>query len=408
MNNILILSNNSVSKSESNGRIHSNLILNYIPNHLFNFYVRGIPDVDGVDYITCLPREALLSKLTFNIKKIKFSKPDIGKTNNINNGPNSKSKYVIFHILRSFAYLNNKSILCKLRKYVVENKITIIMLWGCNVPFLYRYAWKLARLCNIRLVIFTGEDYPLKNYNYINREKILYKFLKHQLYRECKKAYEVSSNNFYCNEELKKIYSSEFSTKNDEVVYFPSNFNKVQKNIDRPIKRILYGGNLYNGRVDSLCDIANLLKDRNDVVINVYGKASDEAINKLKCYPNIKFYGEVQYYQLVEFIKQTDLLLHVEGFSKEYIKDCKFAFSTKISDYFNSGLPIFIYGPKEISGISFAYKLYEKVVATGKNELYKLLDLIDRKTIFDLDYTIVENFFSIKNNKIFSILENKN
>ena len=70
-------------------------------------------------------------------------------------------------------------------------------------------------------------------------------------------------------------------------------------------------------------------------------------------------------------------MLHLEGFDKDYIKDCKYAFSTKISDYCALGVPFFTYGPKEISGVNFLYNHIPSYVAINKNELSKLDNILN-------------------------------
>lgn len=391
MNNVLVLSNNAVSKTESNGRIHSYFVKEFIPGRLHNFYVRGIPDVDGVKYISVSPKKALLSKLSFGLLNVKFNNEDCGASVSAKASP--KSKKVFYHLIRSFAYLNNRRIINKLSNYIILNNIDTIYLWGCNVPFLYNYAWKLAKKNNIDLITFTGEDYPLKDYNYISRKKSCsFKCFQRRFQKESKKVYEVSRKNMFANEELKQLYSNSYSLQNGEVNYFKSELAKVDRKVDK-IKNIIYGGNLYPERANSLLEIARYVEKYEDVIINVYGTASEEIIAKLDKQKNIKYHGVVSYDDLLEEIKRADLLLHIEGFSKEYIKDCKYAFSTKISDYFVLGLPMFVYGSEEISGIKFCKKVILEFTAINKKELNKLDSIFKMSVRYSLNNEDIEKLF---------------
>ena len=391
MNNVLVLSNNSVSKTESNGRIHSYFVKEFIPGRLHNFYVRGIPDVEGVKYLSVFPKKALLSKLSLGILNVRFNNEDGGASGSAKASP--KSKKIFFHRIRSFAYLNNRRIIKNLSAYIKENNIDTIYLWGCNVPFLYNYAWKLAKLNNIDLITFTGEDYPIKDYNYISYKKSCsFKCFQRRFQKESRKVYEISKKNVFANEELKELYSNAYHLENGEVNYFKSELSKVDRKVDK-IKNIIYGGNLYPERANSLFEIASYIEKYKDVVINVYGNASEEIISKLNEHRNIKYHGLVSYIDLLEETKKADLLLHIEGFSKEYIKDCKYAFSTKISDYFALGLPMFVYGSEEISGIKFCKKVIPEFTSISKDELLKLDEIILGTTKYLFDTSFINNSF---------------
>lgn len=390
MNNVLVLSNNAVSKTESNGRIHSYFVKEFIPRRLHNFYVRGIPDVEGVKYLSVSPKKALLSKLSFGLLNVKFNNEDGGAGGTQKASP--KSKKVFYHLIRSFGYLNNRRIIKNLSNYIIKNNIDAIYLWGCNVPFLYNYAWKLAKKNNIDLITFTGEDYPLKDYNYISFKKsCLFNKFQRRFRKENKKTYLYSKTNLFANEELKELYCSKLSI-SGEVSYFKSVLEKSNRKINK-ITKILYAGNLYNERAKSLCEIANHLQEISDAKIIVYGSCSEEVENDLKNIKNIVYKGVVDYKTVLSEIYDSDLLLHIEGFSKDYVNDCKYAFSTKISDYLLTGLPIFVYGSKEISGIRFCSEIIPDFTATSKDELAKLDTIFNGDIQYKLDYNKIEKLF---------------
>ena len=390
MNNVLVLSNNAISKTESNGRIHSYFVKDFIPRRLHNFYVRGIPDVEGVNYLSVSPKKALFSKLCFGLLNTKFNNEDCGASGSAKASP--KSKKVFYHLIRSFAYLNNRRIIKYLSRYIIESNIDTIYLWGCNVPFLYNYAWKLAEQNNIDLITFTGEDYPLKDYNYISFKKsLLFKKFQKRFAKETRRVYLVSKKNMFANEELRDLYSKAYSLENAEVNYFKSELTKVDRKSGK-IQNIIYGGNLYKERANSLFEIADYIKNYEDVSIHVFGNAAEETLNELKTFENIIYHGVVSYLDLLDEIRKADLLLHIEGFSSDYINDCKYAFSTKISDYFALGLPMFVYGSQEISGIKFCKKVISEFTAINKNELNKLDEILTNKVSYHLDSDIQNKF----------------
>lgn len=389
MNNVLVLSNNAISKTESNGRIHSYFVKEFIPDRLHNYYVRGIPDVEGVKYLSVSPKKALLSKLSFGLLNAKFNNEDGGVSGSPKASP--KSKKVFYHLIRSFAYLNNRRIIENLSNYIIKNNIDTIYLWGCNVPFLYNYAWKLAKKNNIDLITFTGEDYPLKDYNYISFKKsCLFNIFQRRFRKENKKTYLYSKTNLFANEELKELYCSKLSI-NGEVSYFKSALEKSNRKITK-INKILYAGNLYEERANSLCEIAKYLQEISDVKIIVYGSCSEEVENNLKNFKNIVYKGVVDYKTVLSEIYDSDLLLHIEGFSEKYVNDCKYAFSTKISDYLVTELPVFAFGSEKISGIKFLKNHIPDFVACSNEELLKLNDIINGKILYNINDDLVKQF----------------
>ncbi len=390
MNNVLILSNNAVSQSESNGRIHSYFVKDFIPGNLHNFYVRGVPDIEGVNYFSVCPKKALFSKLSFGLFNARLSTPNASAI--FSNSSSKKSKKVFFHLIRSFAYLNNRRIIKNISKYIIKNNIDTIYLWGCNIPFLYNYAWKLAKKNSIELIIFTGEDYPLKNYNYISFKKSLFfRAFQRRFFKETKRCYFASSHNYYANDELKSLYEEKLNLKNGEVMYFRSSLT-TKTNINKEIKNLFFGGNLYGERAKSLFKIADYLEKFPNLIINFYGRVDQNFVSNLNKHKNICYRGEVSYKELVNHLYESDLLLHVEGFSDFYIKDCKYAFSTKISDYLVTGIPVFAFGPEEISGIKFLKKNIPDFVACSNEELSKLDAIINGKILYNINEDLIKVF----------------
>ena len=374
MDKLLVLSNNCASLSESNGRIHSFYVQENINDgSLYNFYIRGNPDIDKVNYLTISNKNALLSKLSFGLIKPKLNTNHMVRTTGTKPASN-KGKKPLLHLFRSFAFFHNIGLNKLLNKYIKDNHIEKIMIWGTNVPYLYRYAYLLSKRNNLKLITFTGEDYPLKNYNYMNKGKrsLFFAILQRSLRKEATRVYKHASLNIYATDDLKELYESKMDINSGEVRMFTSSLKKIDKPYLKKINRFVYGGNLNIYRAQSLCDVAEYLMKYKDIYIDVYGDASNDAISLMNKYPNIHYKGVISYNDLLKEYENADMLLHVEGFDPYYIKDCRYAFSTKISDYLAFGLPFFAYGPIEISGIKHLYKKQPEMVAINRLEFNKL------------------------------------
>lgn len=399
MNNkkILVISNKGLSNNESNGRILSLLLHNYDNKNKHNYCLGGCLDIKDVHYIKMSDKKNIKSLCSFGIIKPELG-GDVATIGNGNNSTSIKHKKAFHYYVRNILYTINFHITRYLKKYIVENDIDVIFLFGSDAPYLYRLARKLSIKTNKELIIYTCEDYPLKEYNYISRGKdknIFYKMLHHSLYKETKKAYKVASKSFFNSEPLKEAYTSTFDIKNASVKYLPSLLSPIDYK-PRPIKNIVYGGNLYQDRVISLLDILEVLsKIDPSVKVNLYGHIDDSDLSLLDRYNNVKYNGIVRYDELIEIYKNADMLLHMEGFSDYSILNYKYAFSTKISDCYMLGIPFFMYSPVEIASTKYGLEVNPKYVAISKEELdNRLNDIFDNRVKYENDAGKIKGDFS--------------
>lgn len=394
---ILVISNKGLSNNESNGRILSLLLHNYDNKNKHNYCLGGCLDIKDVHYIKMNDKRNIKSLCSFGIVKPELG-GDVAPIGNGNNSTSIKHKKAFHYYVRNVLYSINFHITKYMKKYVVNNDIDVIFLFGSDAPYLYRLARKLSTKTNKELIIYTCEDYPLKEYNYISRGKdkdIFCKMLHHSLYKETKKAYEVASKSFFNSEPLKEAYLSKIDFKNAEVRYLPSLLTPVDYK-PRPIKNIVYGGNLYHDRVISLLDILEVLsKIDSSVKVNLYGNVDATDLSLLDKYNNVKYHGIVKYDELIKIYKNADMLLHMEGFSDYSIINYKYAFSTKISDCYMLGIPFFMYSPIEIASTKYGLGVDPDYTATTNEELINMLKkiinnnieyVIDKKSVV-IDFT---------------------
>ena len=393
----LIISNVALSDTESNGRILSLLLSGKDESLLHNYCLGGIHDEKDVRYIKMNDIRNIKSLLSFGCIK-----PDtncyISGVGVLSNG-SIKNKKAIHYFIRNILYMINFHIARYMVRYIEDNNIESIFLFGADSPFLYRLSRLLSKKCNIPLEIYTCEDYPLKDYNYIeggkHNKNIFFKLLMKSLKKQASKAYWIASKSTFNSELLYEDYKKMFRISNPGVKYLPSILDRVEYK-ERDISHIVYGGNLYIDRVNSLLDVSKVLLDVNkDVVIDIYGKASDEDIARLNNNSNINYHGVVEYSKMIEIYKDADMLLHVDGFSDYSIKDYKHAFSTKISDCFMLGIPFFIYAPIDIASTQYAYKMNKDYTAISIEELKdKLNGIINNHLPYKVDYEKINIDFS--------------
>ena len=218
------------------------------------------------------------------------------------------------------------------------------------------------------------------------------------MHKACKQVYEHAKINLYATEDLKIAYEKEIAVSNGAVVYF-SSLLKPAKTNNGEIKNLVYSGNLYNDRAKSLIEISEYIANKPEVFIHLFGTLSKKALKFISNCKNIIYHGIIPYNQMVEELYKCDLLIHIEGFSRFYKKDCKYAFSTKIADYYLLNKPFFAYGPLEISGIKFMYQQNEKYVATSQKELNKLDAFFAPNFIYESNYNFISMYFDAEKNR---------
>ena len=204
-----------------------------------------------------------------------------------------------------------------MKGYIRDNLIESIFLFGSDARYMYRLARKLTKKCNITLTIYTCEDYPLKDFNYIEQGKhnkdTFFKLLLRSLKKQVSKAYQVASSSIFNNESLKDDYMKIYKINNPNVRCLPTTLTKVDYKA-RDIKHIIYGGNLYDDRINFLIDISKAFSVvAPSVSLHIYGKGDN--LDELISYPNVIYQGVVDYSKMIEVYKRADMLLHVDGFS---------------------------------------------------------------------------------------------
>lgn len=190
------------------------------------------------------------------------------------------------------------------------------------------------------------------------------------------KLHKIASLVIYNSRMLERAYSTRFGRAANNVVAYNSAACLTESDsIKHNALVVTYFGNLGVGRVESLIDVARVLKSLGgSLFLDVYGLAQEEDIRKFAEQENIRYHGLVQPDVLKDVIRNSDILLHVESFDPVIRKKIKYAFSTKIAQCLQSGKYFISYAPKEIA--SSQYLLEEGApLASNIEELERLFGM---------------------------------
>lgn len=377
---VLVFSNNSFSLTNSNGRTLGNLFTGWPKESLAQFCISSDgPNWDICNHYCCVSDRAVIhSFLTispvdpYDLHDFSPNNDAAIKKNRIRRTP---FKSLIRHLIWSLGLWWGKSI----NHWFDEFSPQIVMIQSGDTAFMHNLALRVATKYNAKLVFFNTEGiYYLKSVflpkgGFI--DKVIFPIYRH-LYR---KAYEKcmckAEYAFYLNGFIKESNDKVFSVPGD-VIYTSSSIEAFRKQFsDSPA--FVYLGNFGYGRDASLIILSHVLQSINNAyVLDVYGRANDIVQRSMECEPGIRFHGFVPYSMIVDIIKESDILFHVESFDERRVENVKFGFSTKIADCLASGKSFVLFSPQNIACAQYLKETGAGWLASNEAELRKTIEII--------------------------------
>ena len=237
--------------------------------------------------------------------------------------------------------------------------------------FMDHLVLRTAERMRVPLVLYNSEAYRIIDL----KERT---GLERAYYREIEKLYQKLNQKavlvIYNCELLQSSYADRFHTGASQTVAYNSASTVCSEYHPHEPISITYFGNLGVGRVDSLLQIADILREMNvHLSINVYGTANEVDEKRLCEHSNICYHGFVSSSELQGVIEQSDILLHVESFVPEIVPKLRYAFSTKIAQCLCAGRPVFCYAPDGSASVEYLKKENGALVATNLPELKEKL-----------------------------------
>ena len=147
------------------------------------------------------------------------------------------------------------------------------------------------------------------------------------------------------------------------------------------IIKMMYAGNLGDGRWQSLALLARAIAEENKekmkVQLDIYtptpfSRKMKAAFNTLGC----TVYSPISAKEVLERQKESDVLVHVEGLSLMSRLAVRQSFSTKLVDFFTLGKCIFAIGPKNVASIKHLVDNDAAIVAHGESQVVEKLNML--------------------------------
>lgn len=374
---VLIISHNCFSKSGSNGRTLANFFRGYPQEKLSQFYIYNeIPDEDvcqnycrvtDVDVIkSCIPfMHSQMGRVKLNKERTTIS--SYAKNKEIKRTP-------LIYLIRNLFWKMKRWQTKDFFNWINQFNPELVLFQAGDASFMFELALSIAKVNEIPLIIYNSESYFFKEKNYLSESlgsDFFYKIFHKDFKKEAYKAIQYASHCIYISEALKKEYDTFFNKKSSVIMT-----STTVKYDTLCVKNgFVYLGNLGVGRYESLLEIGEeLYAINNDYCLDVYGLCTNEIKEILNTAVGIRYKGVVSYSEVIEIMKRSKLVFHVESFSKFYQWDSRFAFSTKIADCLAVGTCLFVYAPEGIALTDYLIKHDVACVATKKFELREKLE----------------------------------
>lgn len=376
---LLVISRDCFSKINANGKTLESLLCSFKREELMQFYT-GVdnPDFDFCDsYFRITDMQMMKS----------FMKPPIVTVEKVyntvtsNTGTEQISESKIWTSLKklnyNFAVRYFREILWKVSprwkkkfyQWIEKEQPSAIVYMVGDSFYLDNLVLNISKRYNIPVILFNVEAYRIINCKERTGFDRLYNKKSERSYEKMQKQSALTIYN--CNllkESYQKFYA--IIEENAQIAYNAHIFDIERYTPVEGRCNIEYFGNLGVGRVDSLIDIANVLKKiAPELKIDVYGRAPKKEESFLKNHSHIDYHGLVDQDVLTKVKQNADILLQVESFDPDIMKKLKYAFSTKIAQYLCAGRALLSYAPIETASTVYLKEENAAVIADDMESL---------------------------------------
>lgn len=404
---VLVISNNSFSKTGSNGRTLGNFFSGWPKDRLAQFFIATDgPDFDVCDNYYCIEdKSALKAFMTFSVPSRTIYKDILLKNNKpmgLKKNPKTPLRMLIRNIIWTFCRWKNSLFL----NWVDSFSPDIIVVMNSDSFFPLNIARYVSKQKHIPLVIFNTEGYYLfkRNYMWKGEFDTLFFPIYDRLYKHYfKKLMNEAKYVIYANSLLKNDYDAEFKC-DSCVLYTGSAINYQKKDTINEIPIFSYLGYFGFRRYEVLIELSEILHEINPQYrLNVYGDASPDVVDIFNKAAYIEYKGFLPYDKVLDIMHQSDIIFHVENQSDDLKMNLKYGFSTKIADSISSGTLFCLYASPDIACSKYIIEtrgaLYADNASDLKQQLIRVLSNKDyRDQIIERGYALSRLNHDLKNN----------
>jgi hypothetical protein len=376
---VLVISNSEWDDSASFGNTFTNLFSGVEDVELANIFCReGTPCTDVCRAFLKISERTILSgDSARTVQAQRAERPAV-------QGPPSffkKHRWTVFFWARELIWATKRWKCEALDKFVKEFAPDVILLMIYPYSYINRLALYISKKFGIPMVAHVSDDdYSLKQRSW----SPLYWINRLYQRRWIKKAVQ-NSRALYCMTEMQmEEYARYFTTPTRQLVKgVPSSEEVAHKTPGMP-RRLIYAGNLGDGRWQNLLALARAIERVNGgetlATMQVFTPTPlpQRAIKAFAKCPSTVLSGKIPYAEVVRLQSEADVLVHVESFVKKYALRVRHSFSTKLVDYFARRRCVLAVGPRDVASMDYLVRHDCAVVATSVKEIEEKLKLLVR------------------------------
>lgn len=389
MNNVLIISMNSMSLHANNGKTLTNIFSKYHQNEVSQIYFQDeIPESNKFNSFYRIRDVDIIHSFFNKINVGGEVKPQdfvfshfdqYGKIKLIIRNFIKKS-FILKKIFREFLYLKYDKYESDMNRWIEESKPDSIFLVASEYNFPALLVLRISKKYNLPINVFFMDDHIFM------KKSIIRKIVDYSQAKIYNDIVEGSENRYCIGEEMARFYESKYHKKFDWIMNSVDSedfsFNKNYSNLSEDIN-IAYAGGLTIGRFDALLkfnDIMHNYSKIRKIRINLCVCSGTElSSNKIKILKSkgINFLGKVDNQELHNIYNSIDFVLHLESDRKEYKNMTRYSISTKIPECLASKICLIAYGPEDIASMKLIYQNNLGLYLNSNSKRHYLFERLD-------------------------------
>jgi hypothetical protein len=281
-----------------------------------------------------------------------------------------KFKPPLLRLIRKRIWNRKFWITPKLNRWVEKFNPEIIFLSFSRDFFIFDISFYIAKKFNIPIIVSVADDYVFDKRFSIDPFYYVYRYI---FKKTIKKLLSYKTYWMFESSKILKKYESEI--KLISTVQYIGTSMKIETEPDIPekIKTVRYFGNLEAGRLRALKQIAKAFEENDSsIILEIYTKDMGGSKPK-KITKNMIMFPQINYEQVCKLTKTANVLLIVESFKSNHIREVRYSLSTKIADCLSSGKLVLAYGAKDTGALSFLTEQKCCLCATKKSDMMAMV-----------------------------------
>ncbi|WP_282016608.1 hypothetical protein [Marinifilum flexuosum] len=391
--NVLIVSNNAVSKVLNNGKTQENIFNSFQKDNLYQLFVRpqssDLMDMDFCDsYFLIHEKEMIFRRSNcgsiFTKNDCQHISKDVKKYDSL---VRIRSGFSL--IIREMLWLLRLWRTKSLSAWLEDIKPQIIFFDAGNLGGLHILVRHISNKMNIPYVVYNSDDYIINPkvsglFSYFHKSYISYQYAK---------TYKESKENYCINKYMCDSYATRFNKKFN-VLTNSVEVESPQKYTIKNVTVISYFGGIHLNRWRMLARLSKLLPANTILNVYTFNNLSSEQ-NKVFADAGVVLKEGLKGAELNKAIIESDILLHVESDDEINKSLTMLSMSTKIPEYLMAGRLVLGFGPEEVASMRFLKDNEVGIVLDSLDADEKIEEnlkrlVLDRKSIAEYSFAAHE------------------